>query len=109
MLNSTFQEDNPSFKAIALSKTCLLLPSTSTECSLPQNLSWRDKSKPSPQTTSVLKPHALKQACRGLSEVSHPVTEGSTWDSHCSPMVSSWLVRIERMYLLVQAWNPRGQ
>lgn len=85
MLNSTFQEDNPSFKAIALSKTCLLLPSTSTECSLPQNLSWRDKSKPSPQTTSVLKPHALKQACRGLSEVSHPVTEGSTWDSHCSP------------------------
>lgn len=71
MLNSTFQEDNPSFKAIALSKTCLLLPSTSTECSLPQNLSWRDKSKPSPQTTSVLKPHALKaslpRSLRGLS------------------------------------------
>lgn len=81
MLNSTFQEDNPSFKAVALSKTCWPLPSTSTECSLPQNLSWRDKSKPSPQTTSVLKPHALKQACRGLSSCDW----GKHLDSYCSP------------------------
>lgn len=67
MLNSNFQEDNLSFRAVALSKTHWPLPSTSTECSLTQNLSWRDKSKPSPQTTSVLLPHALKQARRGLS------------------------------------------
>lgn len=104
MLKSNFQEDNLSFKALALSKTQWSLPSTSTECSLTQNLSSRDKSKPSPQTTSVLLPHALKQAFkdeRPAAEVSHPVTKEAQWTPTVLYMVSSWVVHIERMSVLV--------
>lgn len=67
MLNGNFQEDNLSFKAAALSKTLWGPYQAPAQNAQLQSLNWRDKSKSSPQTTSVLGPHALKQACRGLS------------------------------------------
>lgn len=104
MLNSNFQEDNPSFKALAFSKTHWHLLSTSTRCSFTQNLSWRDKSKPSPQTTypntSCLEASLQRSLILWLRK---------HFDSPCSPCDFLLVVQRKRMYVLVQAWNPRGR